>query len=152
MTDSQKQDLEQLKLLSLFHYIMAGLTALVALFPIVHLIIGIIFIVAPESMESNGEAPPVFFGWLFVIFASVFILAGWILAIFILVAGRKLAHRRSRIFCIVVAAIECMFFPLGTALGVFTIVVLMRESVIELFEVHSDSIQPKISDEFEDSF
>ena len=34
----------------------------------------------------------------------------------------------------VVAGVACTFAPLGTALGVFTIIVLMRDSVKELFE------------------
>jgi hypothetical protein len=31
------------------------------------------------------------------------------------------------------AGIECIFMPVGTVLGVFTIIVLMRDSVKELF-------------------
>jgi hypothetical protein len=31
------------------------------------------------------------------------------------------------------ACIECLFLPFGTILGVFTIIVLSRESVKELF-------------------
>lgn len=36
-------------------------------------------------------------------------------------------------YCLVMAGIECMFMPFGTVLGVFTIIVLMRESVQKLF-------------------
>jgi hypothetical protein len=50
------------------------------------------------------------------------------------VAGRSLAARKRYTFCIIVAAISCTFFPLGTALGVFTILVLSRPSVKALFE------------------
>jgi len=36
-------------------------------------------------------------------------------------------------FCFVVACIECLFMPFGTVLGAFTIIVLMRPSVKNLF-------------------
>jgi len=149
MTKPQKQDAEQLRLLSLFHYIIAGLTALVSLFPVVHLIMGILFIVAPEIWENSGEAPPKAFGWIFIIVAAGFILFGWTVAILMVVAGRKIAQRKSRSFCIGVAAIECLFFPLGTALGIFTIIVLVRDSVADLFEGNT---RQKASEEFEESF
>lgn len=35
------------------------------------------------------------------------------------------------------AAVECMLMPFGTVLGVFTIVVLMRESVKKLFTMNN---------------
>ncbi len=56
-----------------------------------------------------------------------------------LLAGRKLARRRSWTFCLVVASIECLFMPYGTVLGVFTIIVLLRPTVKELFAVNSVS-------------
>jgi hypothetical protein len=36
-------------------------------------------------------------------------------------------------FALTMACIECLFIPFGTILGVFTIIVLSRESVKELF-------------------
>ncbi len=82
---------------------------------------------------DGPEAPPPFLGWFFIIIPGVFILAGWTLAGLIITAGRKLRRRTSHTFCLVVAGVECMFMPFGTVLGVFTIVVLMRDSVKELF-------------------
>jgi hypothetical protein len=131
-----RQDEEYLRLLSMFHYVVGGLAALFALFPLVHLVIGLVFILAPEVFESEkGEAPPAFLGWLFVIFPSFFIVAGWIFAGFVIITGRFLARRRHRLFCLVMGGIECIFMPFGTVLGVFTIIVLMRESTRELFAV-----------------
>lgn len=127
------KDEEHLKLLSIFHYIVGGLAGLFALFPVIHLVIGLVFILAPEAVESNGKAPPAFLGWLFVIFAGMFIITGGVLAGFVITAGRFLVRRRHYLFCFVIAAIECAFIPFGTVLGVFTIIVLMRESVKELF-------------------
>lgn len=63
----------------------------------------------------------------------MFILCGWTLAGLVIAAGRKLQRRVSRTFCLVVAGVECVMMPLGTVLGVFTIVVLMKDSVQKLF-------------------
>ena len=128
-----KQDEEHLRLLSIFHYVVAGLAALFALFPIFHLVFGIFMIVASGKFTGNGQPPPAFIGWIFVIFASVFIILGWTFAAFVLTAGRFLAGRKHHTFCLVIAAIECLFMPFGTVLGVFTIVTLVRESVKSLF-------------------
>ena len=128
-----KQDEEHLKLLSIFHYVVGGFAALFAMFPIIHFILGLLFILTPETFASNGKPPPPFVGWFFVIFAGTFIISGWILAGFIITAGRFLALHRHRLFCLVIAGIECAFVPFGVVLGVFTIIVLMRESVKELF-------------------
>ena len=47
----------------------------------------------------------------------------------IALAGRSLARHRRYTFCLVVAAILCLFVPFGTLLGVFTIIVLVRSTV-----------------------
>jgi hypothetical protein len=128
-----EQDEEHLKLLSIFHYVVGGFAALFALFPIIHLVIGLAFILAPRPAESKGGPPPAIVGWFFVIFAGMIIIAGWIFAGFVITAGLFLARHRHHLFCLVIAGIECAFMPFGTVLGVFTIIVLMRESVKELF-------------------
>jgi hypothetical protein len=51
-----------------------------------------------------------------------------------------LSERRNPTFIMVIAAIQCLNMPLGTALGVFTIVVLQRASVKRLFEHPSDGL------------
>jgi hypothetical protein len=130
------QDEEHLRLLSIFHHVVAGLAALFALFPVFHLIIGLFFIFAPDKFAGNGQPPPAFLGWFFVIFALLFITLGWIFAAFVLAAGRFLARRKHYKFCLVMAAVECLFMPFGTVLGVFTIIVLVREPVKLLFEVN----------------
>ena len=128
------QDLQHLKLLSIFHYVVGGIIALFSCFPIIHIIMGIVFIISPESLAPPGEpSPPSWFGWIFVVMGSTIILIGWTLAALVLAAGRFLGNQTHYTFCLVMAAIECACMPFGTVLGVFTIIVLMRESVKELF-------------------
>jgi hypothetical protein len=66
-------------------------------------------------------------------FAAFFIVAGWTLAGLMVLAGRSLAARTRYTFCLVIGAVECLFMPVGTVLGVFTIIVLVRESVKGMF-------------------
>ena len=124
------QDAEHLDLLAIFHYVVAGMTALIACIPLIHLTVGLVFLFASFD---GPKTPPRVVGLLMVIIAGCFILAGWALALLILLAGRRLKRRAAWNFCLLVAAIECVFMPVGTVLGVFTIIVLSRKSVKELF-------------------
>jgi len=124
------QDEQYLDLLGIFHYVVSGITALFACFPIIHLVLGIALI---SGSLDGGDPPPLFIGWIMVIAASFFILSGWLLAAAIIFAGRRLRQRRSYNFCFVVACIECIIVPFGTVLGVFTIIYLYKDSVRQLF-------------------
>ena len=127
------QDEEHLRLLSVFHFVCAGLAALIACIPIIHLVIGLIMVLRPESFGPGKNQPPAFIGWFFVILASVFIFLGWTFATVLAWAGRCLRKRKHYTFCLVTAGVACMFMPFGTVLGVFTIIVLSRPSVKALF-------------------
>jgi len=127
------QDLQHLRLLSIFHYVVAGIMGLFGCFPIIHLLVGILAV--SGAMDENGEGPPEAFGWIFIGVAVCIMSFMWGIAIAILVAGRKLSARTGHLYCLVVAGLECMFMPIGTVLGVFTIIVLLRPTVQELFGV-----------------
>ena len=128
------QDEEHLRLLSIFHYVVGGILAVFSLLPILHLVVGLMFIFAPERMSEGGQPPPAFLGWIFAIAGGGAILMGMTLAILVIVAGRCLARRRRMLYCTVIAAIECIFMPFGTVLGVFTLITLGKEPVKELFK------------------
>jgi hypothetical protein len=129
------RDTEQLNLLAIFHYVVAGLAALFSFFPLLYTTVGAIFIFAAQhgTAKPGEDLPPEFLGWIFAVIGSVLFLIGLAMAICILIAGRSLALRKRYTFALVMACIECLFIPFGTILGVFTIVVLSRESVRGLF-------------------
>jgi len=133
------QDKQHLQLLSIFHYVVGGITALFACFPFIHLAVGIAAVSGAFPEQPGQDGFPAIFGWIFIGVASVFILLGWTLAVSVLVAGRFLARRTHYMYCFVVAAVECVFIPLGTVLGVFTIIVLCRPSVKALFQSQSEA-------------
>jgi hypothetical protein len=134
VTSQADQDAEHLRLLSIFHYIVAGMMALWGSFPIIHFIIGIFLVLGKFPHGTSGQPGPVFAGWFFVLFAGAWMLVGWSLAVTTVFAARFLRQRRKYLYCLVVAGVmaaTCM--PFGTVLGVFTIIVLMRPSVKEAF-------------------
>lgn len=128
------QDQEHLRLLAVFHFVCAGLAALGACIPIFHLIAGLFMILAPEIFGTTPAEPPRIVGLIFVLVALTVMLAGWVFAGLLAWAGRCLSRRKAYTFCFVMACLAIMFVPLGTILGVFTMIVLMRPTVKPLFE------------------
>jgi len=57
-------------------------------------------------------------------------------AIHLAVVGVQIRNRRWWTFCYLTGWGECLMFPFGTVLGIFTIIVLSRPSVKRLFGVH----------------
>ena len=128
------QDLEHLRLLSIFHYVVGGIAALFSCFPFIHLAIGIALLNGALPPGPGQQPPPEIIGWIFIALAAVMILVGWSVTLLILIAGRFLARRAHYVYCFVVAGIECLFMPFGTVLGIFTIIVLVRPTVKSLFQ------------------
>ena len=129
-------DDEHLNLLAIFHYIVGGLIVAFSSIFIIHVVMGIVMVVDPESFRGPDGRPgafPPFMGYFIAIFAGCFVLAGWAFGAATIYSGRCVRKRKRRLFSIIVAGINCAWLPFGTLLGVFTIVVLMRESVKRLY-------------------
>jgi hypothetical protein len=130
------QDTEHLRLLAIFHYVVAGLTAFFSCFGLFHLIFGLVMLFSPDSFADPRHAqppPPAAIGLMFTLIGGFFVFGGWGLAAVVFLAGRYLARRKHYLFCLIIAGLMCMMMPFGTILGVFTIVVLMRPSVKQMF-------------------
>ena len=129
------QDESHLGLLSLLHYVLAGLCALFSSFFLIHIAWGISIWRGGSFLSSPTHGgPPVPFGIMMTFMGGAAVLSGWIFAVCLVVAGRSLAARKRYTFCLVVAGVACVLCnPLGMLLGVFTFVVLLRPSVKELF-------------------
>lgn len=133
---SAPDDEQHLRLLSIFHYVVGGLTALLGCLPLIHVTLGLVMIFAPQSMSNgHGDGPPIFMGWLFAGLGGVMFLAFQAFAVCVLLAGRFIARRKRYWFVFVLACFQCAIFPFGTALGVFTVIVLSRPRVKAVFHV-----------------
>ncbi|CAN5179907.1 hypothetical protein BH09SUM1_BH09SUM1_27760 [soil metagenome] len=63
----------------------------------------------------------------------IMMMLAWALALATAYAGKLILERRRWTVCMVVAGLLCMVMPHGTALGVFTIVTLLRDDVKAAF-------------------
>lgn len=129
----QVLDNEHLRLLSIFYYVKGAISAVFACIPIIHAVLGLIMLIAPQVFGHGNDHPPAFVGLLLFFLGTFLILFGWTFAVLNLITGRFIARRTHHAFCFVVACIELLSIPFGTILGVCTIVVLNRPSVKVLF-------------------
>lgn len=129
-----EQDEQHLRILAILHYVYAGLTALGALFGGgMMAFIGFTIFSLPTPPQKPSEPPLAAIGWFYIVFGSVVLLIGLPISVLIAIVGRFLARQRYWLFCMIIAGLICVNVPLGTLLGVFTIIVLVRPTVKELF-------------------
>ena len=140
---SKEEDIGQLNLLGIFHYIFAGFATFVAC--IASFLWGMIMLsgrdIFPTEYDGVTLATHLFIGG--------FTVAAWILAILLFVSGRRLRQRKGRMISMCIAGIECVmivsasmrmgvgvkiFLVLLFVLGVFTLITLNKNSVKELYK------------------
>jgi uncharacterized membrane protein YhaH (DUF805 family) len=131
-------DEEHLKMLSLGYMVSAGVSAFYSLFGLLYVFMGIMMGTAfshlPQTPANPAQAPPpAFVGWIFGFIGLVFFLIAAAMTAARFRAAWCIKHRKSRAFCMVIAGIGCLEFPYGTVLGIFSFLVLGRDSVIQLF-------------------
>lgn len=135
MRDQRKVDAEHLKLLTVFHYIGAGLGLVGIGFIALHYTIMSTVVMNPKVWEGQkgGPLPVEFFAifkWFYLLGVVFFVVYG----VLNLISAFCIRARKHRMFSIVVAGLNCIHVPLGTALGAFTIIVLLRDSVREVYK------------------
>lgn len=131
----QIRDEEHLKLLSIFHYVVGAIHCAFAALFVFQMIFMLAMLSIPMFAGKQGDAMPVMFMGIFMaVFFGLFVLFGLALGIGTILSGRFIKQRTRRTFSLVVAGINCMMFPFGTALGVFTLIVLVRDSVRRVYE------------------
>ena len=128
-------DGEHIKLLSIFHFIVAGLAFCGVGFLLLHYCLMNRVFANPDIWKSQPNAPQLpkdffkVFVWFYVFMGAIFVSA----CILNLLSGFFLRQRRHRTFSMVVGGLNCLQIPFGTILGVFTIVVLSRNSVRDTY-------------------
>ena len=127
---------EQLRILSIFHCVVGGLHALFGSFGLIHFFVGLSFVASPAIWSTQARnTPPSWFGWIFVFVGGGFVLFGWTLGFLTILSGRYIAQRKNRTFSIVMGAVNCAMMPLGTALGMFDIILLTNDEIKALYPV-----------------
>ncbi len=122
-----------LDLISTFHYVWGGLKLFVSLSVLIYVAMGIGMI---WSGSETGEAELLFSGGVFLIFGIFAFLIVVALGIMSLLCGKYIKERRNRMFCLVMAGLACANAPLGTILGIFTIIEIEKPEIKAMFEAN----------------
>ena len=137
----QVRDADHLKILSICYYVWGAVTAVFSMCGLFSIVMGLAFINDPSGFNSPGPGPttqsaeqmPEFMGYMFAAMGAAFIFFGSLIGGLTIYTGRCIARRRHRTFTLIMAGVNCLSMPVGTALGVFTFIVLMRDSVRGLY-------------------
>jgi hypothetical protein len=127
------RDLEHLRLLKIGYYVMAGMAGLFSLFSLIYIVLGGVFASGLIPADASSGDPRLV-GVIFLAVGGAVLLLGLGMTFLIYLTGRSLAEHRRRIFCLVIAVLCCFQIPWGTAIGVFTFMVLSRPSVKAMFD------------------
>ncbi|KPJ59593.1 MAG: hypothetical protein AMS15_06835 [Planctomycetes bacterium DG_23] len=109
--------------------IVAGIMAFLGVFS------GLAELAEPGLSEEDFAVGAFVFGFLAIIFAFI-VLLNLILSVPEIIGGAYLLKYRNwaRILCIVLSILNLPSFPLGTALGVYGLIILFNEKTVTLFK------------------
>jgi hypothetical protein len=130
VTSDYERDTGHLNTLSIFWYIIA----------VIDLLGGCVFgawigfaLLMGAGIASSGRSDDASagaaIGGMFTCVGLIPLVLLWICSFLSFTVARSLPKRRNRTLCFILAVIVCLWFPLGTVLGVFTLIVLSRPSV-----------------------
>ena len=151
--ESNAEDREHLSALSIGHFILAGVALLGG---IPTLMLGVAGAKLIDEVGSDlsmamgdisgqagtdpfGGSPDAMLQDLNTLIITVIVgglVSALVSAVHLALVGVKIRQRRWWTFCYLTGWGECLMFPFGTVLGIFTIIVLARPSVKRLFGVH----------------
>ena len=132
---TEAQDISHLNMLAIFHFVYAGLLGLVGLFFVIYIVFGVAM--ATSAMPSGGGSggpPPEAIGGIFVLIGAFAMFLTWGKAALLIWSGVSLRAHRRMTLSYVVGCISCLNVPIGTALGVATLMALSRPSVKALYQ------------------
>jgi hypothetical protein len=95
---------------------------------------GALFLTLPVSRSADEDLVMRGMGSMFMIFGVLLSSMFMVFAAMKIYAGYCISKRKNRVYCLVVAGISLMGFPFSTILGIFSLIVLVRDSVRDLFE------------------
>lgn len=133
-----ESDIAQLDVLPLLFTIMGFLTFCGSSMFIMHFIMGLALFFDPLAFGpvegTKGAKPfPPYIAIGVAGMGALLVLAGWLLSAGLFMASGWIKRREKLTWITVVSALICMITPIGTALGVFALVVLNRAQVKAVF-------------------
>jgi hypothetical protein len=133
--DTSAQDVIQLKNLAIGFYVFGALQLLGGLLTIVYFVVAGVLAggAMASSSSSAGAGEAAFLGGILLAVLVVTLLFAGGFGGLLMWAGRSLQTQRRHTLCMVAAVILCLSFPLGTILGVWTLIVLSKPQIRALF-------------------
>jgi hypothetical protein len=129
--DQSTADRDYLRVLAIFHFVVAGLSLPLVGLTVFESIRTIIVIFEVRGDFAPTPLPPPIPAMTVLLF---FLMAMAVLAVIgNLLSGFYIRRRKNRVFSLVMAGFNCLQIPLGTALGVSTFFILMRDSVRRIY-------------------
>jgi hypothetical protein len=128
-------DESNLHLLAILFYFGSGLFALLLAPALLFLAGGILAMLG--TLGAGASAPVVGALLLAAAVAGILVNAG--AGVIFYLAGGCIERRCHYNFCVVASAVSCLFFPPGTILGVYSLSVLIRPTVRQMFGVGADA-------------
>lgn len=144
-----EKDLQNLRLLGTINYVFAGILAMLFILPLMYFNAALLLMYLSSlgmllkwnsgGLAQSGEFTAAHYGpgFIFILFPLLF---GFIFGIVVLVSavlsfylGKSLRTQKNYLFCIVMSAIGATSFPFGTAVGIPSLIILMRPPVKEFF-------------------
>lgn len=133
---TQNPDEGSLRLLSIFFYILACMSGLAGCIVMSFALLGIA--VMAGAVEGLPREIAMFLGLILVVLESIIAIIVWGLGLLETLTARSFATRSRYRFCCVMACLELLNVPFGTAVGIFAIVILSRPSVRALYDGNAD--------------
>lgn len=121
-----------LSTLSILHYVYGGLTCVMGLF--MFAIVGMGLFLQSELVQQSDDPAPAILGGVFQVFGWVMFAFMELIGVLIMLSGRWISLRQNRTVSLILAGLCCLSFPLGTALGVFTFIVLLNQEVQQEYD------------------
>ncbi|MGI9457437.1 MAG: hypothetical protein ACR2NU_12810 [Aeoliella sp.] len=127
----------QLKTIAALYFALAGVSLFLLLFiPIHYQTMGLMSSI--EFPVKEGQPNPTkMVGPMLAIMKIVYVISGIVALLFVAIAlatGVCIYRKTNRLLCIIGAAICCISVPLGTALGIWALLVLFDERTMAEFE------------------
>ena len=126
-------DNEHLNLLSIFYFIYGGLVIFGSFVVLGY--IGFFSTIFSNFNSSDFDNFPVMTFFYIAVAIFVFI---FVYGLMLILAGTYIRKKTKRIFSLVIGCIAMISLPIGTALGVFAIVVFTKASVVELYRLEAE--------------
>jgi hypothetical protein len=127
-----------LELLSVFTWVMAGMHLMGCLAGGVHIGLAIFLPRFFASLPPSKDPPPPevleMLAGFFAVMGVIVILLSTLVAVLTAWSAYSIHQRRNRVWVLVVGAFHLLSMPFGTALGVYTIIVMTRPGVKAWFE------------------